>query len=376
MASISNAVNSRGLLDDHRRGQRHHHRHARWTQAAASALRVTNATLEQLSVSPPTPRIGIQGVASFSATAVYNDGTAIDVTELCAWTSSNAEHRQRAQRHRLPRRGGRPATGHLQHPRHVRRRLGEREAHRHQRDAAHDLHLARGGAHRHRHSRAVPGLGLLGDGTTADLTRVATWTSSLNSVAVMSNAADSEGLATTRGQGVTTIRASWAGESDDTTLTVTNAALTSIAVTPARTITGIGVEVRYRARRHLQRRHHVRRHHGRGLDLVFDPRSPRSAERPAPSVSPPRSAAAPPPSLRAWAPISGTATLNVSSAALTGVTVTPPTGIIPVGYWRQYTATAVFADGLTGRRHAAGDLDLEQSADRPRGQRRDCTAGA
>jgi hypothetical protein len=45
--------------------------------------------------------------------------------------------------------------------------------------------------------------------------------------------------------------------------------------------------------------------------------------------------------------ISGSTTLTVSSAALTGLTVTPSTGIIPIGWWRQYTATAVFADGLT-----------------------------
>jgi hypothetical protein len=44
--------------------------------------------------------------------------------------------------------------------------------------------------------------------------------------------------------------------------------------------------------------------------------------------------------------VSGSATLTVSSAPLVGLTVAPASGIIPLGFWRPYTATAVFDDGL------------------------------
>ena len=49
----------------------------------------------------------------------------------------------------------------------------------------------------------------------------------------MSNAADSEGLATAVGLGIATVSATSGGVTGDTTLTVTDATLVSIEVTPA-----------------------------------------------------------------------------------------------------------------------------------------------
>lgn len=71
------------------------------------------------------------------------------------------------------------------------------------------------------------------DLTTKDLTDQVTWNSSLSSVASISNAEGSEGLASAIAAGATTISAAFNGMSGNTTLTVTSATLLSIAVTPA-----------------------------------------------------------------------------------------------------------------------------------------------
>jgi hypothetical protein len=70
------------------------------------------------------------------------------------------------------------------------------------------------------------------DSSTQNLTTLVTWTSATTSVATISNAAGSNGLATTATTGSSLITAALGTISGSTTLTVTSAALASIAVTP------------------------------------------------------------------------------------------------------------------------------------------------
>jgi len=69
--------------------------------------------------------------------------------------------------------------------------------------------------------------GILSDSTNRDMTASVTWSSSDPGVATISN-----GVATAQGVGVTTITATQGNISYETTLTVTDAVLVSIAVTP------------------------------------------------------------------------------------------------------------------------------------------------
>jgi trimeric autotransporter adhesin len=71
------------------------------------------------------------------------------------------------------------------------------------------------------------------DGSTQNLTTSATWTSSATTVAGISNAVGSYGLATALSQGSTTITAALGSVSASTILTVSSTRLVSIAVTPA-----------------------------------------------------------------------------------------------------------------------------------------------
>ena len=88
--------------------------------------------------------------------------------------------------------------------------------------------------------------GTYSDGTTKDITTLATWTSSLSSVASISNAEGSKGLATALTSGTTTITATSGNVTGSTTLTV-KAALVSITVTPANHIAHFGETVQYTA---------------------------------------------------------------------------------------------------------------------------------
>jgi len=63
----------------------------------------------------------------------------------------------------------------------------------------------------------------------------ATWSSSATTVAVISNASNSKGLATGVGVGSATITARFGGITGSTTLTVINATLQAIVVTPDNT---------------------------------------------------------------------------------------------------------------------------------------------
>ncbi len=81
-------------------------------------------------------------------------------------------------------------------------------------------------------SEQLTATGTFSDGTTQDLTASVTWISSAPTLVTVSNAAGSQGLVTGSGVGSATITATLGGVSGATTVTVTPAVLTSIAVTP------------------------------------------------------------------------------------------------------------------------------------------------
>jgi len=83
-------------------------------------------------------------------------------------------------------------------------------------------------------------MGTFSDGEQLDLTSAVTWTSSTPSVATVSNSADSAGVATGVAAGSTTVSAAFAGINATTSLTVTTATLTSIAVTPSNPSISLG----------------------------------------------------------------------------------------------------------------------------------------
>ena len=89
--------------------------------------------------------------------------------------------------------------------------------------------------------------GIFANGDMLDLTDIVAWTSSAPSVATISNALGSEGLATGTTPGTTVISALFAGQVGTASLTITNATLTAIDVTPASASIVLGSSQQYHA---------------------------------------------------------------------------------------------------------------------------------
>jgi len=85
------------------------------------------------------------------------------------------------------------------------------------------------------------------DGSTQDLTALATWSSSVVTVAIISNSAVSNGLATSSGLGTANISAVFNSISSSTTITVGSPALVSIAIAPMSASISVGATQQFAA---------------------------------------------------------------------------------------------------------------------------------
>jgi hypothetical protein len=96
---------------------------------------------------------------------------------------------------------------------------------------------------------AFTAIGTFSDLTTQDLTDTVTWSSSNSAVAAISNAPGSQGLATSVAIGATTISVvdPSSGLGDSTTLDVTAAVLTSLAITPTNPSIALGTTQQFTA---------------------------------------------------------------------------------------------------------------------------------
>lgn len=56
----------------------------------SATLNITSATLTALSITPAVQTVGLNTPVQFTATGIYSDGSSEDLTNLVAWTSSNA----------------------------------------------------------------------------------------------------------------------------------------------------------------------------------------------------------------------------------------------------------------------------------------------
>ncbi len=90
-------------------------------------------------------------------------------------------------------------------------------------------------------------IGVFANGDTLDLTNIVAWTSSAPSVATISNAVNSQGSATGLAPGTTFISALFAGQVGTASLTVTNATLVSISVTPVSASISLGSSQQFKA---------------------------------------------------------------------------------------------------------------------------------
>jgi trimeric autotransporter adhesin len=201
--------------------------------SGTATLTVTPATLVSIGVTPATPSIAAGSSLQFVATGTYTDNSTRAITTLVAWTSSAATVAT------LSNAAGSNglATTLAQGTVTITAALGTVSASATLTVTPATLasisitppnpRIANGT------NQQFTATGIYTDNSTQDLTTAAAWSSSATTVAGVSNAAGSNGLATALSPGSTTITATFGGVSSSTTLTVSSTSLVSIAITPA-----------------------------------------------------------------------------------------------------------------------------------------------
>jgi hypothetical protein len=199
-------------------------------------------------------------------------------------------------------------------------------------------------------SQAFTATGTFTDGTTQDLTATVTWLSSAGAIASVSNAASRRGIATTFATGTTTITALHpaSGVTASTPLTVTAAALASIAVTPSNTSVPLGLSQAFTAIGTYT--------NGTTQDLTSAVTWSSSAAAVA-SVSNAAGTrgvatalATGSTTINATFPgsgVSGSTGLTVTPAQLVSLAVTPSAASVPLGLSQAFTATGTYTNGTT-----------------------------
>jgi 6-phosphogluconolactonase (cycloisomerase 2 family)/urocanate hydratase len=199
--------------------------------SASTVLTVTPATLVSIGVTPPNPSIASGLTSQFTATGVYTDNSTQNLTASAAWTSSNTSVASVSNAtHGL-------ATALSPGPVTITAASGTVSGTTSLTVTPAALvsialipanpSIAYGTA------QQFAATGTYTDTSTHDVTAAVTWSSSDGTVAAISNAPGSNGLVTSIGQGSVTINATLGAIVGAAGLTVTPAALVSIALIPA-----------------------------------------------------------------------------------------------------------------------------------------------
>jgi hypothetical protein len=194
-------------------------------------------------------------------------------------------------------------------------------------------------------SQQLTATGDFSDGTTQNLTALATWVSSAPTLAAISNAPGSQGLVTGAGVGNATITATLAGVPGTASVTVTAAVLTSIALTPASRTIAQGSTVGFTAVGIFS--------DGTAQDLTTSASWISSSDAIATvtnSINPALVTGTGVGSATITATqdgVSGSATVTVTAAVLISITVTPSSRSLAQNTTVAFTALGTFSDGTT-----------------------------
>jgi len=328
-------------------------------KTGTSALTVTTATLTSIGVTPVKQSIAVGATQQFIATGTYSDFTKRDLTSAVTWSSSNvavATISNAAGTNGVATSkatsalititatdpvSGKTGTAALTVTTAVLSSIAITPA---------NPSITLGS------TQQFVATGTYSDFTKRDLTASVTWTTTplVSPVAIISNAAGSDGLATALAVGgPITITATdpATGKTGSTTLKVTSATLSLITVTPGIANITIGDTQQFIAT-------------GTYSDNTKRDITSAMTWTTTPLVSPVATisnlagfdglatalAAGGPITITATDPVSkktGTATLNVTAATLTLITVTPGTASITIGGTQQFVATGTYSDNTT-----------------------------
>jgi trimeric autotransporter adhesin len=344
-ATISNAAGSKGLATAVAAGAT--------TITATSerisgttSLTITEARLMFIDVTPPNPSIANGTHQQFAATGIYSDGTTQDLTGTVTWSSSNTSVATISNAAGSRGLAASVAAGSTT----IQATSGSISGYAALTITPATLvsiaitppnpSIARGT------TQQFAATGTYSDGTTQDLTGAVTWSSSNTSVATISNAAGSKGLATSVAAGSTTIKAASGSISGSTTLTITTATLVSIAITPANPSIAKGTTQQFVAKGTYSN------NSTQILTALVTWKSTNTSiatiSNAGGSKGRATAVAAGSTTIRATlGTISGSTTLTVTTATLVSVAITPANPVIATGTTQQFVATGTYSDNST-----------------------------
>ena len=314
--------------------------------SGSTVLTVTPATLVSIGVTPANPSIANGLTGQFMATGVYTDNSTQNLTASVAWTSSDptiASISNASASHGIATSvspgavsitaatgGVSGSTGLTVTPAAL---------------VSIALILA-GPSIAMGTQQQLVATGTYTDTSTHDVTTTVTWSSSDTTVATISNASGSNGLATSTGQGTATISAALGAISGSTGLTVTPAALVSIAVVPANSSIANGTSQQFAAT-------------GTYTDNSTQPLTTSvtwsssattvaAISNAAGSNGLATSVSQGPATITATlGTISGSTNLTVTAATLVSIAITPSSPSIADRTTQQFTATGTYTDNST-----------------------------
>ncbi len=315
--------------------------------SGAATLTVTNAVLVSLAVTPPTPQIALGTDVQLTAMGTFSDSTVQDMTGTVTWSSSDSAVASVAAG--LARSTGVgtsaitaadldtgiDASSILMVTPAVLTSIAVTPS---------DASIALGTG------LQMTATGTFSDATIQDLTTSITWASSSPAVAIVDNTPGTEGLAASVTVGATTLSATdpGSGVNGATTLTVTPAALVSIAVTPASPSVALGTAQQFMA----TGTYSDASTQDLTASVTWSSNMPATAtisnaggsEGLATSAS---TGATTITGTDSATGINGSTTLTVTPAVLVSIAVTPAAPSIALGTDQPFTATGTYTDAST-----------------------------
>lgn len=239
VATISNASGSQGVAVGVTPGQATISA-TKGTIVGSTTLTVTSATLSSIVVSPAAQSFPAGTSQPYTALGNYSDGTTQDLTHAVVWASSDAMVLSVSNSSATAGVASGVRAGSATISASWSGVSGSTTATVTQAVLT-SLAIAPTSATISRGTtQQFTATGTYSDGTTRDLTTMVAWASSSSTVAAISNAEGSEGLATGLAAGETSISASQGAISASTEVTVTISTLSSIAITPVSPSLAIG----------------------------------------------------------------------------------------------------------------------------------------
>ncbi len=321
--------------------------------AGSTTVAVTTATLQSIALTPPAPSIAKGTTRQFAATGTYSNGTTQDLTSQATWSSSDSTIATVSDAAGTKGLGTGVAIGTATVSAALNGVTGSTSL----TVTASTLQSIGVTPTAPSVAKGSPvqftATGTYSDNSTQNITTQVTWASSATTVATISSAAGSNGLASTLGVGTSNITAALSGKTGGTTLTVSAATLQSISVTPATPSRPVGITLPFTATGIFT--------DGTTQDLTTQVTWSSSTtgvatiSNTAGSIGVATPVAPGNTTIRATqGALSGSTVFTITGATLNSIVVTPADPSIAKGTTLQFTATGNYSDGSS--------FDLTQTA--------------